>query len=96
MSICACQCVCPSTISTHQKHCFNGTLQGCQVLKVVHADAERVLDVAEVIRKHKSYQRAVLPWLLAAQPSEAWVSINHMVCHCEHASRKAGSHGTDI
>ncbi|CAL5229049.1 g12298 [Coccomyxa viridis] len=33
---------------------------------------ERVLDVAEMIRKHSSYQRAVLPWLQATQPSEGW------------------------
>jgi hypothetical protein len=35
--------------------------------------AERVLDVAELIQKHKALQKTILPWLQTAQPSEAWV-----------------------
>ena len=66
------------------------------MLKVLHAYAERVLDVAEIIRKHKSYWRTVLPWLQAAQPSEAWVSIKHKIYHGVHAYMKAGLHGTDV
>lgn len=46
-----------------------------------HCFAERVLDVAELIRKHKALQKTILPWLQSAQPSEAWVCSCFAVSH---------------